>query len=785
MWLRSERRDRRLRSSKARLAVQFKPFNKVVNSKAKRRSSAELKTANRLSAAGCINRLPKCRLNKKCVNLESSDTSIVSVCVTNVHADSIIDDVQCEKSIYGNPLLDSKSITLSPLKHTISEDSKENQFWQKNELIFDSITTLSMKNIEDVATNSNYLEEVPCSSSILNAALTNPQIAVPQSTDKCNIYIKHGSDDATSASFNQKIIEKHSITAQNHPNCTLKHSGCTMDSFLETNQSQHSCTQLSNAKCITECDSTTSELENEISQEIAAFIADNMVDQVYSQEGSLKRNTCLSENPLAEVDSTTDAVHPYNSKCSATQDVIHSYPRETHVSLLLKTSSAISHSLASLSTAGTTASTSLCTTPTISPPLSNFNPVSYNNVPYLSTGYEGQQQQAMYSDENSVANRELNVNSDFIAMFDEENYRNTAVSGHYSDIPYNVLLTQASLCCDEVGGLNHMDNHEYNKNEMFSCLNSNNHDEPRTISAFQSSSLRTTLCEGTSSTFPNNAYLSKIEHMCHSHQHEAGQESLIYNLTRNQFIPPGVGRNEGAGDMQHNRNGTEVEELSEEQQEDTEFRAFDPYYFIKHLPPMTSEFRLKRPALPLKTRSSPEFSLALDLDETLVHCSLVELSGASFKFPVIFQECEYTVFVRTRPFFREFLEKVSRLFEVILFTASKRVYADKLLNLLDPERRLIKYRLFREHCVLVNGNYIKDLTVLGRDLSRTIIIDNSPQAFGYQLDNGIPIESWFADQSDSELMKILPFLERLAQMREDVRPHIREKFRLFSYLPPD
>ncbi|XP_018473195.2 uncharacterized protein LOC108844431 isoform X2 [Raphanus sativus] len=216
----------------------------------------------------------------------------------------------------------------------------------------------------------------------------------------------------------------------------------------------------------------------------------------------------------------------------------------------------------------------------------------------------------------------------------------------------------------------------------------------------------------------------------------------------------------------------------EDEEEDEELDEFDPYLFIKNLPNLSSVVPTFRPVLlPKQTRSCPPISLVLDLDETLVHSTLEPCEEVDFTFPVHFNEEEHTVYVRCRPHLQEFMERVSRLFEIIIFTASQSIYAEQLLNVLDPKRKLFRHRVYRDSCVFFDGNYLKDLSVLGRDLSRVIIVDNSPQAFGFQVENGVPIESWFSDPSDKELLHLLPFLESLIGA-EDVRPMIAKKFNL-------
>lgn len=87
----------------------------------------------------------------------------------------------------------------------------------------------------------------------------------------------------------------------------------------------------------------------------------------------------------------------------------------------------------------------------------------------------------------------------------------------------------------------------------------------------------------------------------------------------------------------------------------------------------------------------------------------------------------HTVYVKKRPYLKVFLEKVAQMFELVIFTASQRIYAEQLIDKLDPDGKYISRRIYRESCIFSDGCYTKDLTILGIDLAKVAIVDNTPQ----------------------------------------------------------
>lgn len=186
------------------------------------------------------------------------------------------------------------------------------------------------------------------------------------------------------------------------------------------------------------------------------------------------------------------------------------------------------------------------------------------------------------------------------------------------------------------------------------------------------------------------------------------------------------------------------EELS--RQRTSEAEVFTPRQAL--LPPMRPEFKGKK-------------CLVLDLDETLVHSSFKVLREADFTIPVEIEGQYHNVYVIKRPGVDQFMKRVGELYEVVVFTASVSKYGDPLLDQLDIHG-VVHHRLFRESCYNHQGNYVKDLSQIGRDLKETIIIDNSPTSYIFHPQHAVPISSWFSDAHDNELLDLIPVLEDLA-----------------------
>ncbi|XP_014873730.1 uncharacterized protein LOC106936977 [Poecilia latipinna] len=214
---------------------------------------------------------------------------------------------------------------------------------------------------------------------------------------------------------------------------------------------------------------------------------------------------------------------------------------------------------------------------------------------------------------------------------------------------------------------------------------------------------------------------------------------------------------------------TASRDSEEEQSDDETIENCECEYCI----PRTQQVPVK-PLLSQSASDDPaKICVVIDLDETLVHSSFKPLNNADFIIPVEIEGIVHQVHVLKRPHVDEFLQRMGEMFECVLFTASLSKYADPVSDLLD-KGGAFQSRLFREACVYHRGNYVKDLSRLGRDLNRVIIIDNSPASYIFHPDNAVPVVSWFDDMSDTELLDLIPFFERLSKV-DDIYDILRKK----------
>ena len=168
------------------------------------------------------------------------------------------------------------------------------------------------------------------------------------------------------------------------------------------------------------------------------------------------------------------------------------------------------------------------------------------------------------------------------------------------------------------------------------------------------------------------------------------------------------------------------------------------------------------PYLPLKTsKDKYQYTLVLDLDETLISFRINQTGKGILKM---------------RPGLFNFLKRVKNKYELVVFTAGTKEYADPIIDIIEQKEKFFVKRLYRQHTIYRDNTFIKDLTKLGRDLSKIIIVDNMPQNFRLQKENGILINNYFGqDNGDNTLQLLGDILLKIAQSPgKDVRNEIKK-----------
>ena len=165
--------------------------------------------------------------------------------------------------------------------------------------------------------------------------------------------------------------------------------------------------------------------------------------------------------------------------------------------------------------------------------------------------------------------------------------------------------------------------------------------------------------------------------------------------------------------------------------------------------------------------------LVLDLDETLIHSDL---------------ECKYQdhdhyiessngiIPINLRPNLYEFLDFCEENFEIIIFTASCKNYADPIIDLIEAEKNYFIGRFYRDHCIQYKNFFLKDLSIFNKDLSQVFLVDNCIFSFAHYLRNGVLITSYYKDEEDLDLLSLVEFFKASIIDCKDIREELDNTF---------
>ena len=155
-----------------------------------------------------------------------------------------------------------------------------------------------------------------------------------------------------------------------------------------------------------------------------------------------------------------------------------------------------------------------------------------------------------------------------------------------------------------------------------------------------------------------------------------------------------------------------------------------------------------------------KFCIVLDLDETLISLGQDENN-------------ENKGILKFRPGLLQFLTKIKKYYEIIVFTSATKEYGDKIEDVIEKDKKFFDVRLYREHTIIYENELVKDISRIGRPIEKMIIVDNMPQNFRLQKENGINIKAfWGGDQEDTALFSLGIILKNIAKNFEDVREGI-------------